>query len=151
LVFDYVHVGDRPPDRAVNKLRVSPEQFRENLAAIKQELAKAGTSTVFVTAPTGYGTRGVPAYLVEQQLAVDTTAVLTLHRQYADIVREAAKATGADLLDLERSLKGVERHRDLFMTDGIHFTQLGLEEVAVQMYGYLRRAWPPAQVKDGNL
>ena len=150
LIFDRVHGGERPPERVVDKLRVPPEQFRENLAAIERALAEAGTSTVFVTAPTGHDTHGVPAYLVEERLAVDTMAVLNLHRQYAEMVREAAAASGADLLDLDRRLDALERQRDLFMADGIHFTRLGLQEVASEMYRYLQSVWPAARPVAGR-
>jgi len=150
LAFECVHGGHRSPEKVLDILRVPPRQFQENLVAINRALVEAGTTTVFVTAPAGHETYGVPAYLIEEQLAVDTMTVLTLHRQYADIVRGVADATGAGLLDLERRLNEVEQHRDLFMADGIHFTRLGLREVAFEMYKYLQDVRPLTQPEDGN-
>jgi len=142
LAFESVHGGGRPPEKIVDRLRVPPGQFRENLVAIKCALADAGTSTTFITAPTSHETYGVPTYLIERQLAVDTMAVLALHRLYADIVRGVADSTGGGLLDLERRCNAIERRRNLFTTDGIHFTQAGLREVAGEMYQYLQEVGP---------
>jgi lysophospholipase L1-like esterase len=150
LAFEWVHGGDQPPEKVIDMLRVPPAQFRENLVAINYALAEAGTSTVFVTAPTGHEINGVPPYLIEQQLAIDTMAVLTMHQQYADIVRGVANETGAGLLDLENRLNGIEQSEDIFTNDGIHFTRLGLKEVAFEMYKYLQDAGQLNPPNDSN-
>jgi len=137
LAVESARSGNRPPESIVDRLRVPPGQFRNNLAAIDRALADAGTSTVFITAPTCHQTCGVPPYLVERKWAIDSMAVLVLHRHYAKIVREVAATTDAGLLDLESRFNESEQRHDLFKTDGIHFTQAGLQEVASDMYQYL--------------
>ena len=111
--------------------RVSLEEYRDNLAAIGDEVRAAGGRVALITAPTTYYTLGVPAYLVEQGFAASDARAIELHRSYNQVARALAEERGWWLLDLERETsEDPRRLRQLFLTDGIHFTPMGLRWVA---------------------
>lgn len=80
-------------------------------------------------APTAHDLH-VPAYLVELGYADDTATVRALHRQYGDALRDGVARNGWMLLDLETVLADRPDRHALFLEDGIHFTERGLDVLA---------------------
>ena len=125
-----------PTDRP----RVSAAEYRDNLAAIAGTFP--GVPVVLVTAPSTHPSLGVPDYLTVEGFAPDAETVLEEHASYNRIVREvAAELTDAHLLDLEAAYADLpgDELRNLFRTDGIHFTEAGLERVAADIAAFLAR------------
>ena len=110
-------------------LRVPLDEYVDNLRHIGRTFASRGIPVVFLTAPTTHDLY-VPAYLVEQGYADDTAAVRMLHRQYGDALRDGVARHGWMLLDLETALADRPDRHALFLYDGIHFTERGLDVVA---------------------
>ena len=127
---------DREPS---DSPRVPPEDYRENLRAIAQQLRGAGAEVIFVTAPTSVYRLGVPAYLMQAGLTPDAETLLAEHRGYNQIAREVARDESAYLLDLEAELGRLpnEELESIFRLDGIHFTPLGAERVAARIAAFL--------------
>ena len=115
---------DRP-----GHLRVPLDEYVENLRHIGRTFASRGVPVVFLTAPTTHDVH-VPGYLVEQGYADDTATVRALHHQYGDALRKGVARNGGILLDLETALADRPDRLALFLDDGIHFTNRGLDVVA---------------------
>jgi len=120
----------------VEQVRVPISEFRENLRAIDSVFSASGTRVIFVTAPSGHYRSGVPTYLIEQRFAPSEAFVLSKHREYCSIVRTVSARTFGGLLDLEKEFKALY-NPDLFMNDGIHFTDSGLRVVAAMIYAFM--------------
>ncbi len=117
-------VTDRP-----DRLRVPLDEYVDNLRHIGRAFASQGVPVVFLTAPTAHDLH-VPAYLVELGYADDTATVRALHRQYGDALRAGVARNGWMLLDLETVLADRPDRHALFLEDGIHFTERGLDVLA---------------------
>jgi lysophospholipase L1-like esterase len=118
------------PPAQLDSPRVPPEHFRSNLQEICGLFRDPLVPVVLVTAPTSHYALGVPAQLIERGYAPDERTVVERHRAYAQIVREVAEEEGAILLDLERSYQDRADLAELFLEDGVHFTERGYELVA---------------------
>jgi hypothetical protein len=107
---------------------------------------------VFITAPTSQYRLGVPDYLENQGFVPNKAAATTLHRQYNEIVRDVATGDGVFLLDLEAETAALpaEGLGQLFMKDGIHFTDKGLETVAIRIARFAREELPKAGPLRGD-
>jgi lysophospholipase L1-like esterase len=112
------------------KLRVSPEEYRANLIGIGEQFERAGSAVLLVTSPTSFATRGVPAKFVEEGFATSKDRALTLHRQYNQVVREVAELRGWYLADLAAAAAELSEPSEVFMQDGVHFTEPGVRWVA---------------------
>lgn len=110
--------------------RVPLDRYRANLERIAAALRERGARVVLFTVPTAHGRLGVPDALVERGFAPSPAAALSMHREYNEAVREAARASGAALLDLAAELDGRAEVAEWFAEDGIHFTEAGRAEVA---------------------
>lgn len=111
--------------------RVSPEDFRANLAEMVRLARAAGSVPLLVTAPSDHRQGAEPAALAPRWIE-DLSRLVPLHRQYVEIVREVAGREGAPLCDLAArfsSLSDAERGRS-FASDGIHLTLAGDRRVA---------------------
>jgi lysophospholipase L1-like esterase len=120
-------VAPRAPELAHN--RVPLESYGENLRAIVARLRGAGATAVVVTMPTTHDLE-LPGYLVEQGFLARAEGALEQHRAYNQVAREAAAEAGAELFDLERELAARPDRRQLFLDDGIHFSEAGRLVVA---------------------
>ncbi len=120
--------GGRVLDRR-GQVRVELGEYVENLRAIEQTFASRGVPVLFLTAPTTHDLR-VPAYLEEQGYAADAATVHPLHRQYGDALRTVAAESNWRLLDLEVAFAERSDRESLFLADGIHFTETGLDLLA---------------------
>jgi lysophospholipase L1-like esterase len=124
----------------LQEVRVPVEEYRENLALIREASVQEGIPIVFITAPTSHYRLGVPEYLIELKFALSKESVMSLHAEYNDVVRQVAQGEGVFLLDLEAIFdKLTDNELSLiFMEDGIHFTETGIKEVARQVAGFLQ-------------
>lgn len=123
--------------RAERPNRVSPDDFRANLRSMARLSRAAGTVPVLITAPTSHSEGQVPEYLAERYVR-DLEEVVPLHRQYAEIVREAAAAEDAVLCDVARAFRAIDPEvvrSDYFRRDGIHLRLAGDRAIAQVLYG----------------
>ncbi len=120
------------------QLRVPANEYQANLIYIGQRFSEQNVPVIFITPPSAHPTLGVPDYLIIQGFAANKANVLAFHQSYNHLVRHVARRQ-ADwyLLDLERILATHPDRGDIFMTDGIHLTPLGLETVAQTMAEFI--------------
>lgn len=120
--------------------RVSLAGFRANLRAMIERAREAGIRPVLLTAPTSIREGEEPEYLAARWVR-DLSEVVSLHRAYAEAVREAAMAEGAALCDLERRFSELPREEleSAFMADGIHLTDGGSRRLAEFLYECLEQ------------
>jgi lysophospholipase L1-like esterase len=120
--------------------RVPSEGYRENLARIVATCRGTGARVVLLTIPSAYERIGVPGYVAERGFASSSEEAVARHREYNDIVRETARASGADLLDLAAELEGRPDVAGAFAEDGIHFSEDGRAAVAKRFADFVRSA-----------
>ncbi len=108
-------------------LRVPPEEYRENLAAICGAAGEAGTRVALVTAPADLDGEDA-ARLAAGGYAAPGTDVPAQHERYNDIVREVAAACGATLVDF-----AADAPRGAVGADGIHLTPAGTAWLASRL------------------
>jgi lysophospholipase L1-like esterase len=118
------------------QIRVSPDRYRQNITAIRDNLTALGSSVILLTAPTSHTTWGVPDYIIDMHFARSKQEALSFHAQYNDIVREAASGDSCLVFDLEERFHGKE-YRRLFWPDGIHFSKLGERAVAQSLTAFI--------------
>jgi len=111
--------------RARSENRVPPDRYEQNLESIAGTAKGAGIVPVFVTAPSNHVAGHEPAHLLRRH--VRTLAdVIPLHKQYVQLTRDAAKASGAVLCDAFTAFDALPPpHDQYFQRDGIHFTSAG--------------------------
>ncbi|MDD5483502.1 MAG: SGNH/GDSL hydrolase family protein [Kiritimatiellae bacterium] len=112
--------------------RVPPEEYHSTLMAFVREIRAAGAVPVIITAPR----RSLTGHVVDKQYVRSIEEGNQIHDQYTEITREAARQSGAELLDLAAIFAGKECN-GYFAPDGIHFDQYVREGVMEQD--------PPAQ------
>lgn len=130
------HLAPRPPATRGDAVRVPKADYRANLLALVELAERIGARIVLATAPSAHRTRGVPEYLVQEGFAESPRAVLELHAEYGEVVREVAGSTDAVLLDLEREYANPELAA-AFLRDGIHFDERGRFDLARRVAGFL--------------
>ena len=120
-------------------VRVPPDRYRENLAAIVDVLRGAGSDVVLLTAPTSYARLGVPYYVVESGLSESAERAVLLHREYNEIVRRVAAERHVGLVDLASRAERLPDQglREFFLLDGIHFTPRGATWIAETIADHL--------------
>jgi lysophospholipase L1-like esterase len=109
----------------VDSVRVPLNQYRENLMKIREIFTQQKVPVIFLTAPTALYRIPIPRQLIKLNFARNENTVRTLHRQYNDVVREIACGEGVYLLDLEKEFDSIQNYSDVFLSDGIHFTEFG--------------------------
>ncbi len=112
------------PAAPLQQVRVPIRHFTANLVQMGERFTKLGTPVLFMTLPTAHERFGVPPAL-SAVFHLDSTAMIDLHKTYAEGVREVTEAHGWPLLDLHRSLADHPTMRRLFSADGIHYTETG--------------------------
>jgi hypothetical protein len=118
--------GDRgEPIRAV---RVPIDRYRENLSHIREVFVKQDIPVILLTAPTSFYRLGVPDQLIKLMFGRDKDEIAALHRQYNEIVRSIDRVNTIDL-EAEFDALSTEDMLEMFSTDGIHFTQIGLSRL----------------------
>lgn len=117
-------------------LRVAPDDYRANHRAIVELCRARGIQPVFLTSPSGLD----PANEMQMRSYAPIffnrpEAIPAIHAAYNAIVREVAAEQQVPLLDLEREfavLPAADR-AGLFRSDGIHFTQPGLNFIGARL------------------
>jgi len=98
-------------------IRVPPEDFRNIMRQFVREVRAIGATPILVTAPRK---SEIPEDYVNNNQAHSTEEFAKMHDQYAEIVREVSRETGAPLVDMQRIICGPawDPH---FARDAIHF------------------------------
>ncbi len=123
------------PDAAVQRydvMRVSLQDFRENLTALARMVREDGARVIFLTSPipslkSYYGLEG-QSYLHES------------HRYYNEVIRETAAANSAGLVDLAAVF---DRHQGLFddvSRDPFHYNSEGHALAADEIFRFMVEA-----------
>jgi lysophospholipase L1-like esterase len=121
----------------LDETRVSVNEYSENLGYIGHFFVERNIPVIFITAPTSHYRHGVPDYLVALNFATDKESVIRLHRKYNEVVRDVAARTSGYLLDLESEINEMHGIQEIFLSDGIHFTQHGLALVAFHLTQFI--------------
>lgn len=114
---------DPPP------LRVSADEYRDNLEAITTDLAAAGSRVVLVAAPSNL-TQEARARLLQTRYLIRGDDPMAVHREYLAKVREVVGSSDAMLLDAAAAFEAAGAPRQLLMRDGIHLTDPGHQLMA---------------------
>jgi lysophospholipase L1-like esterase len=136
--------------RASETYRVSPVDYRGNLERMIDDAERGGFRIVLVTAPAAYQQAAdVPDYLVQDRFIPDKTTLLTLHREYNEIVRQVARRRGVPLADCAATFDASPRRKGLFGEDGIHPNEIGHWLIARDLFRVLRdQGWIPRRGYD---
>lgn len=144
-------------------VRVSPEEYRQNMRLFVQKIRAAGAIPILVTAPR----RAIPQSYVRSGYARTTKEFEDQHDQYAQIARDVARETGAALLDLRTLMAGPDCD-GFFARDAVHLDfydsegqmkcgekdQPGLRRIATEMYAVISNVWmtahPPRDTPAGK-
>jgi len=123
-----VIVKTKKKKRAPVRLRVSPDEYRDNLTKICTLAEKNNIKVILITAPTSLTPSSKNTlYLVNRSHLFPRADLINIvHWAYNKVVREVALKEKVHLLDLEKIIES-RKNRDEFFTDGIHFTQKGVE------------------------
>jgi lysophospholipase L1-like esterase len=121
--------------------RVPEDDFRENLERILTAAEHMGAVPVLLTAPSIPPRGPIPPDVAGRWIE-DESQRGTLHKSYADIVRQVTAERNAILCDLAAHFDTLHprirfRH---FLNDGIHLTESGNREVAKHLYGCLEKS-----------
>ncbi len=114
--------------------RVPPDEYVEVLKEFVSEVRAAGAVPILITAARREVYPSKDKF-PEESRKVDYNQV---HDQYVELTRQAARETGAELVDLQEAFAGSE-HDGVFMKDGIHFKQSGLELIAGMLNERIRK------------
>ena len=123
LALLFQKMPDPPP------LRVSVDQYRENLRAIVAELEAHGARVILIAAPSNL-TREARARILQTRYLVRGDDPSALHREYLDVVHEVCKNTNAQLLDAAELFAAAGDPKRFIMRDGIHLTDEGHQLMA---------------------
>ncbi|MBN8548576.1 MAG: hypothetical protein J0M12_04595 [Deltaproteobacteria bacterium] len=106
-------------------LRVSEEDFRNNLRGIVKTAKESGITPVLLTAPSSHQKGKEPGYLKQRHLK-NLDELIPLHQRYVSIVREVAAESKVPLCDLAKdfaTLPPEDLSKLYFNKDGIHLTK----------------------------
>jgi lysophospholipase L1-like esterase len=119
--------------------RVPPDRYEQNLEAIAATARRAGIVPVLVTAPSNHVAGHEPAHLLRRHVR-SLAEVIPLHKQYVQLTRDAATASGAVLCDAVTAFEALPSpHDQYFQRDGIHFTPAGDRQLATIVSGCVAR------------
>ena len=125
-------------DGVINQVRVLPREYSRNLMQIDSIFKQSHIPVVLMTAPTAFYRLGVPDYLVQNKLGVSKDSIISLHREYNQIERQLAQTQNIPLLDLEKEYDTLAELPELFIADGIHFTNKGSEYTAQYIFDFIK-------------
>jgi len=109
------------------KLRVPPDAYAEGLRELIHEIQASGAQPLVLTAPRG---RTIHGHIANAGHARSVEDALRLHDEYVEITRRVAREENARVLDLAAEFN-IPEH---FSSDGIHFTDEGIAEIAKFIY-----------------
>ncbi len=114
---------DPPP------LRISADEYRDNLEAITEDLAAAGSRVILVAAPSNL-TQEARARILQTRYLIRGDDAVAVHREYLAKVREVVDSSDAMLLDAAAAFDAAGAPQQLLMRDGIHLTDPGHQLMA---------------------
>lgn len=131
LFRDTLHSFSADSARKATKVfRVPPDEYRQNLDEMIHMVRSSGGVPYLITAPTDL-TDAIPLSDFEILQGIDAARYPTpyqLHQEYVEITRQAARESGAVLVDAAEHFAGATK---LIMDDHIHLTPLGIEEMSL--------------------
>ncbi|MBW2542063.1 MAG: hypothetical protein JRF15_08230 [Deltaproteobacteria bacterium] len=110
--------SDPPP------FRVPPDEYRENLQSMIDEVIEAGGRVVLIAAPHRFAEKNQRHYVADAQLLPEDDAP-AIHRSYLDIVREFGGREGVAVLGADVIFDTLGETPPLFRNDGVHLTEAG--------------------------
>jgi len=108
--------------------RVPPEEYVEVLREFIDEVRAVGAQPILITA----ARRDVFPTKDKHPEESRKLSFNEVHDQYVELTRQVAREQNVELLDLHALWQAPE-HDPLFMRDGIHFQQPGLEKIAAAL------------------
>ena len=137
----------KPPqntkDSVLNlRLRVSAKEYSDNLSAMIKLARENKIRPILITAPQEIGN-----WLGRNQVFPFPKQLLLLtHESYNDTVRQVARATNTELIDLAKEV-ALQPPGSVLSTDGIHFHEKGCAWVAGRLARYLEStpSWIPPE------
>jgi lysophospholipase L1-like esterase len=126
---------------AAPAVRVAPEEYEAALRDLCEEIRAAGAVPIVITAARA---THLPRMLVQRKHAVSIEEAVRLHDEYVAITRRVAGETGSPMLDLAAELSGETAGEDVFMGDGIHFRQTGLETIGRAIHRRIKELYAAA-------
>jgi len=102
-------------------LRVSVDQYGENLTGMVNDLRARGAQVFLIAAPSSLS-REAQQRLVQTGYIRANDDAVQLHRQYLLRLNEVANNTDATMLNISSLFAGLKAPRQLIMRDGIHLT-----------------------------
>ncbi|MBN1779917.1 hypothetical protein JW948_02230 [bacterium] len=129
----------------LDEVRVPPDEYDANLRDIVTRFKNKNVPVILITAPSAHHALGVPDYLIENQFARSKTDVLDMHDRYNETVRAIARDMQVPLIDLAEIMGKMSdsEQKQIFLSDGIHFTEKGLEAVADDIVTFLKQGGFP--------
>ena len=104
--------------------RVSPDEYRENLEGIVDEVTGRGGKVVLVAAPYRLSREAQGQYIKDNYLVPGDNAE-SLHREYLSVLREFIGREGVSVLGADEIIDALKDTTPLLRADGIHLTDPG--------------------------
>jgi lysophospholipase L1-like esterase len=114
---------------AVKPLRVSPDEYRANLAYMVAALHARGARVFLIAAPSRL-TGEARQHLVQTGYLTPDDNAIELHRQYLLGLKEVADTSPATMINVSSLFSGLGDQSELMMRDGIHLTDRGHQVLA---------------------
>jgi len=110
-------------DRQIDVMRVSTDDYADNLMTIAQKCNESEAMVWYITAPHALDL-GIPPYLYSSGEISNPDDLIPLHRQYNQIVADVAQQQQASLIDLQAEIDQMDKS-NLFIDDHIHLSPQG--------------------------
>ncbi len=134
--FDKWRVAQQGESHEVDEvIRVSPEDFQDNLRQMVDLARGFGAVPVLLTAPTSHRVGHEPPFLAKRWVRKLEDLVPT-HKRYVEMVREVAAEKQVPLCDLFAVFERMDSSEigAMFKADSIHFSERGVEVVGEELY-----------------
>lgn len=114
--------------------RVPPDEYVQVMTELISEIRAVGATPIIITA----ARRDVHSTKVKFPEEYAKINFNEVHDQYMELTRKIAADQHVEILDLHRKFSD-SQYDGYFMKDGIHFKQPGLEDIAEELDGTIRR------------
>lgn len=122
-------------------VRVSPEDFRDNLQKIVNLARDNGITPILLTSPTLYR-KGEKGRYYDKRALENPADVIPLHQKYVSIVRDVASKEKAILCDLAKEFDTLSKEgtiKKYFRENGIHLTREGNLKIVEFLYDCFKK------------